>query len=178
MQVMTWVASKGDNNGAPYIVVDKVAAAVFLFDSGGQLLASAPALVGMAAGDTSGAFAGDRELSTIPPDERTTPAGRFFAKFGPAEGHRDVLWVDYPSAISLHAVITVRKQHRLERLKTADPDDNRITYGCINVPTAFYKTFVKPLFEKSGGVVYILPEEKPLRAVFPAIPPEVASAPQ
>jgi hypothetical protein len=171
MRTMTWVAASGDNFGLPYIIIDKVAAEVFVFDPGGQLVAAAPALVGMKVGDESSPGVGDRELSAIPPDDRATPAGRFVAKFGRAAGGRDVLWVDYSTAISLHAVITsIKAQHRAERLKSPTPDDNRITYGCINVPAEFYKEVVKPLFKSKGGVVYILPETKPLSEVFPAMP--------
>lgn len=171
LKLMTWVAESNDNHGLPYIVVDKVAAEVFVFDSSSRLLAASPALVGITPGDNSTPSVGDRELSAIPLDERTTPAGRFIAKFGPAAGGRDVLWVDYPDAISLHAVITSnKKEHRLERLNSPTPEDNRITHGCINVPAEFYAKVVKPLFEDSPGVAYILPETKPLDSVFLGMP--------
>jgi hypothetical protein len=45
-------------------------------------------------------------------------------------------------------------------------DDNRITFGCINVPVAFYAK-VRPLFLRKGGYVYILPDTKLLEEVFP-----------
>jgi len=170
MQVMTWIASSGDNNAMPYMVIDKSAAEVFVFDGASRLVAVTAALVGMKQGDESTPGVGDRELSNIPPEERTTPAGRFLAKIGRATGHRDVLWVDYATAISLHAVINVRNQHRLERLKSPTPDDNRITYGCINVPADFYARVVKPLFKNVSGVVYILPETRPANEVFLAMP--------
>jgi hypothetical protein len=172
---MNWVAATGDNNDAPYMVIDKVSAEVFVFDRGSRFVASSPALVGMKVGDDSAPGVGDRELSAIPPDDRTTPAGRFIAKFGRAAGGRDVLWVDYPTAVSLHAVIVVRNQHRLERLKSPTPKDNRITYGCINVPANFYQNVVKKLFAKTRGVVYIVPETKALGDVF-AMPAEASSA--
>jgi hypothetical protein len=177
MRVMTWVAASGDNNAMPYMVIDKVAAEVFVFDSQSQLIAASPALVGSAVGDESSPDVGDRELSQIPLDERTTPAGRFVAKFGRAAGSSEVLWVDYPDAISLHAVITSNKrEHRLQRLKSATPEDNRITHGCINVPADFYAKVVKPLFKDTSGVVYILPETKPLDTVFLAMPAQPQAA--
>jgi hypothetical protein len=70
--------------------------------------------------------------------------------------------------VSLHHVITLdRREHRLERLASPSPDDNRITYGCINVPTAFWDTVVRPAFAGTKGVVYVLPELRPLKEVFP-----------
>ena len=130
------------------MVVDKIGAQVLAFDRSPRLVGAAPVLVGITRGDHSEPEAGDRELSDIPVSDRTTPAGRFVASFGHAAGGRDVLWVDYPTAISLHAVITTnKKQRRLQRLNSPTPADNRITFGCINVPTVFYAKVVKPLFK-------------------------------
>ena len=162
-----WVVTSRDNGELPFMVVDKVAAQVFVFDPAGQLLGATPALLGITPGDDSTPGVGDRELSEISPEDRTTPAGRFVASVGFASGNRKVLWVDYSTSISLHPVVTTRKkERRLQRLKSPSAEDNRITYGCINVPTAFYATVVRPLFEGSTGVVYILPEIKPLSEVF------------
>ncbi len=81
-----------------------------------------------------------------------------------------MLWVDWETSVALHPVVTGNKrERRLERLLSPSPVDNRITFGCINVPAAFYKDKVYPLFRKSGGVVYILPDTKPLETVFPRV---------
>lgn len=166
-QLTNWVIASGDSGGVPFIVIDKVAAKVFVFDAQGQPLGTTPALLGITPGDESAPGVGDRELSAIKPEDRTTPAGRFVAKFGTASGNRKVLWVDYATAISLHAVVTTKKkERRLQRLKSPTPEDNRITYGCINIPAPFYAKVVRPLFKKTTGIVYILPETKPLKEVF------------
>jgi hypothetical protein len=168
-QMAAWVIGSGDNDGRPFVIVDKLAANVFVFDVDGHLMGGAPALVGLAPGDDSADGVGDRELSAIGPDDRTTPAGRFVAGFGPARGGRTVLWVDFATAISLHPVVTSNpKEHRLERIKSPAPEDHRITFGCINVPAAFYKDVVLQAFGGGSGVVYILPDTKPIEAVFPA----------
>jgi len=173
-QLEDWVVASRDNGDLPFAIVDKVQAEVFIFSADGELKGSAPALMGLAHGDDSVPGIGDRKLSTIRPKERTTPAGRFIASFGRAPGEEDVLWVDYETAVSLHPVITgTPKDHRLARLQSATPADNRITFGCINVPAAFYKKVVRPAFTGTSGVVYVLPESKPLDEVFPAFrPPE------
>lgn len=164
-----WVIASGDNGGLPFVIIDKVQAEVLVFGADGQLRGAAPALLGLAHGDDSVPGIGDRKLSTIRPAERTTPAGRFIAGFGRTHGEENVLWVDYESAVSLHAVITSSpKERRLERLKTPTPVDNRITFGCINVPATFYKKVVRPAFTGTNGVVYVLPETKSLDDVFPA----------
>jgi hypothetical protein len=170
IRVMNWVLATHDNGDAPYMIIDKVGAEVFVFDSAGQFMGKTPALVGSAIGDDSAPGVGDRELSNIPPQDRTTPAGRFVAKFGHAYGGKKVLWVDYATSISLHPVITAnRKEKREQRLASPTPSDNRITYGCINVPAGFYRKVVGPLFTNTTGVVYILPETQPLNAIFLAL---------
>jgi hypothetical protein len=168
-RLVEWVVASGDNNGVPFAVIDKVAAVVAIYDAQGRLLGAEPALLGSALGDESTPGIGDRELSDIKPEERTTPAGRFVASYGPSQGHGRVLWVDLYSAISMHAVVTTKKEERrLERLATETPDDNRISYGCINVSKAFYEDVVQQTFKDTRGIVYILPETKTVAEVFPS----------
>jgi hypothetical protein len=137
-----------------------------VFDSSGQLRGATLALMGMARGDNSVPGIGSRKLSTIRPDERITPAGRFVAVFG-HDFEQDILWIDYAAAISLHRVITgLPGEHRAQRLATASPLDKRISFGCINVPVSFYNGVVRKAFPGTGGIVYILPEVKTIRDVF------------
>ena len=169
VQFSKWVAASGDNNGVPFVIVDKIAAVVSVYDSQGNLLGAEPALLGSAHGDESAPGIGSRDLSRISPEERTTPAGRFLANFGRANGKQKVLWVDFSTAISLHAVVTTNKaEQRLERLQSASADDNRITYGCINVSAQFYEDVVRKTFEETRGVVYVMPDTKPVEEVFPS----------
>ncbi len=161
-----WVMRSRDNQTLPFVVIDKVNAVVFAFDGTGVLRGTAPALLGLARGDDSVPGIGQRKLATITPAERTTPAGRFQASIG-ADFEQDILWIDYAAALSLHRVIAGRRiDDRAGRLASATPDDNRISYGCVNVPARFYDGVIKPLFTGTVGIVYILPETRPLRSVF------------
>ncbi len=162
-----WVVASGDTHGLPFIIVDKIAARVFAFDAHGVVRGSTPALLGAARGDISPPGIGNLKLADITPAMRITPAGRFEARLGRDLGPRDILWVDYDAAISLHRVVTTNPaEHRLARLATATIDDNRISYGCINVPVRFYDGVVLPLFKPANGMVYILPEASPLDAML------------
>ena len=77
------------------------------------------------------------------------------------------LWVDYDTALSPHAVVQgTPKERRAERLASASAFDKRISYGCINVPVAFYETLVGPTFKGTNGIVYILPETRSAAQVF------------
>lgn len=164
--VADWVAASRDNRGLPFMIVDKIEARVFLLDGDARLLGTAPALLGSARGDETVEGIGRRSLASIRPPERTTPAGRFVASLG-HDYEQDILWVDYRSALSLHRVIRGQpSDRRHERLASPTPRDNRISYGCINVPAEFYDDLVAPVFAGTVGIVYILPEDTALDAVF------------
>jgi hypothetical protein len=162
--VANWVVDSGDNRRMPFAIVDKRDAQVFVFDADGRLRGAAPALLGLARGDDSVPGIGDRKLSSIRPEERTTPAGRFVAALGRNARGEDILWIDYDGAVSMHRVIATKD--RLKRLATPTPLDNRISYGCINVPTKFYENVVRPAFTGTDGIVYVLPETKLASKVF------------
>jgi hypothetical protein len=166
-RIADWIVDSADNLGLPFVIVDKIDAKIFVFDAGGRIHGAAPALLGLARGDDTVPGIGDREFSDMPPETRTTPAGRFVAALGMDTRGEDVVWVDYDAAVSLHRVITTKpKERRLQRLATPTPLDNRISYGCINVPKRFYEHVVKPAFSGTDGIVYVLPETRPARDVF------------
>jgi hypothetical protein len=157
----------GDHQGLPFVVVDKIHARVFVFSGSGRWLGTAPALVGLARGDEAVPGLGDRPLSQIQPHERITPAGRFVAELDRNAAGQTILWVDYEQAISLHPVRSLNPQERrLERLASASLQDKRISYGCINVPTPFWHAVVLPAFRNKKGIVYVLPDSRPLDSVF------------
>lgn len=162
-----WVVDSADNGKLPFMVIDKIQARVFVFDAQGQLKGASAALLGMAVGDHTVPGIGQRKLSSIRPEERTTPAGRFVASLDRDIHGQEVLWVDYDSALSLHRVVKgLPKERRAERLATPSPLDNRISFGCINVPVKFYDNVVSPSFTGTTGIVYILPETRSASEVF------------
>ena len=171
--LLDWVKTGRDNHGLPFLIVDKVNARVIAFDREGEPVGAAAALLGLGKGDDTVPGIGQRRLAQIAPAERTTPAGRFEASLG-NDLEQDVLWVDYQAALSLHRVIIGNpKDHRAARLASPTPLDNRISFGCINVPAAFFDGVVLPAFKGTVGIVYILPEARPLRSVF-AVPAALA----
>lgn len=154
-----WVVAKGDAHGLPFVVIDKVHAQVAAYDPHGALQGTTPALLGAAHGDVSEPGVGTMKLADITPTMRVTPAGRFEAAFGIDLAQKDILWLDYDDAIALHRVVTTNvAEHRLQRLATPSVLDNRISYGCINVPVLFYENVIQPLFHPANGIVYVLPE--------------------
>ena len=165
--VADWVADSRDNQMRPFVVIDKKNTRIFVFDANARLVGATPVLLGAAVGDDSVVGIGQRPIKDVLPQERTTPAGRFVSEPGRNDNGEDVIWVDYDAAVSMHRVrVADLKERRLERLATADTDDNRISFGCINVPVAFYENVLNPQFRPGHGVIYVLPEVKSVREVF------------
>jgi hypothetical protein len=167
IELAGWVIATDNHRGYPFAIIDKKAAQVLIFGADGKLKGLAPVLIGSAVGDHSAPGVGDRELKDIPMNDRTTPAGRFIAGYGPATGGQRVLWVDYEAAVSIHPISTGnRAEKREERLASPKPDDNRITHGCLNVSQEFYDKIVRTTFAK-GGVFYVLPDNMTMDEAFP-----------
>lgn len=176
-QVYDWVARSKDNENLPFMIIDKKRAHVWVFDRAAGLKGDAPVLLGSARGDHSVPGIGDMPLSQIKPQDRTTPAGRFKAEVGRNLRDETVVWVDYDGGVSMHPVLTSDPaQRREQRLATPTPADNRVSFGCINVPAKFHQTVVLGTVQQGHSVVYVLPETKPLRSVFTQLAPTAANA--
>jgi hypothetical protein len=167
--VGNWVVATGDAQRHAFVLVDKKDAHVYVFGPDGRLKDSSPALMGAARGDDSYPGIGDKPLNQVKPYEKTTPAGRFVAEMGVNANNEDIVWVSYDLAVSMHRVRPlVARERRLERLATLTTDDNRISFGCINLPVSFYEDVLKPTVRAYGAVVYVLPEVKTPQQVFGA----------
>jgi len=166
-----WVVGSGDHGGRSFVLVDKRHAKIFLFQADGRLVGATPVLLGFAVGDDTVPGVAGKRLSELRPEERTTPAGRFISQAGRNAEHEEVVWVDYAAAVSMHRVRLMHaSERRLQRLASPTVDDNRISSGCINVPVAFFEQLLWPrLGQGRQGVIYVLPETRPLTEVFPAL---------
>lgn len=162
-----WITHAEDNQKLPFIVIDKKAAMVFVFESNGILIASTPALLGIIIGDDTIPGIGKKKNSEILLHERVTPAGRFTADLGYDINKVDLLWLDYDSGFSMHVVVTGKvTERRLQRLMSNETSDRRITYGCINVSSQFYYSVIQKNFKNTSVIVYVLPEIHSIQKVF------------
>lgn len=164
-QMANWVMESGDNQRKSFVIVDKKNAHVYIFNPDGRLQADAPALLGQAHGDDTAPGIGDKPIADVRPEERTTPAGRFVAEIGASSSRgEDVVWVDYNAAVSMHRVLKVPA--RLKALSSPTNDDNRMSYGCINLPPPFYEGALRPAVQRTGAIIYVLPETRSLHEQF------------
>jgi hypothetical protein len=166
--MVEWIEQTGDAAGKPFIVVDKKAARVFVFDAAGRLRADTPALLGAARGDSSVPGVGERaQNGTLQPQDLTTPAGRFVTHPGHNIEGEPVIWVDYAAALAIHRLRPGRsKATRTARLQSPRAQERRVSLGCVVVPVAFYLDVIEPLFGSRRGVVYVLPETPQGRELF------------
>jgi hypothetical protein len=165
-----WIADSRDNGDRAFLLVDKRKARLHVFDADANWVASTPVLLGAALGDESVPGIGSRPMSLIRASERTTPAGRFVGERGRNAAGEDIVWVDYDAAVSMHRVRLVHpSERRAERLASPTAADNRISYGCINVPAAFYERHVQTVFASQAANIYVLPDVRPLSEVFQGV---------
>ena len=166
-----WVQRTGDARGRPYAVVDKRGAHIYVFDEGGRLAGHSAALLGSAPGDHSAPAVGAHTQSGhVPPDERTTPAGRFEATPGKNHTGEHVIWVDYDSAFAIHRLRPgFSYSARADRLATPRASRMRVSWGCVVVPVAFYREVVQRVLGASDSVVYVLPETRTVQGFLRAL---------
>lgn len=160
--LLAWIERSGDAHGRPFAVVDKRAAHIYVFRADGRLAGDSPAILGSTIGDRSlpgvGAHA---QAGWVGVNERTTPAGRFEAEPGENASGEHVVWVDYDSAFAIHRLRPgAAYKLRANRLATADARGKRLSWGCVVVPVAFYRSVVEQVLGRSRSVVYVMPETR------------------
>lgn len=166
-QLANWSVFVGDHQKMSFVIIDKKDARVYVFDTTGRLKSASPVLLGSAIGDDNAPGIGTKAIADVLPEERTTPAGRYVATMGMNARNEDVVWVDYDVAVSMHRVLTTEpSERRLQRLATPDVDDNRISYGCVNVPKDYYEQVLAPTVRSTGAIIYVLPETRSAQQVF------------
>jgi hypothetical protein len=161
------VVASSDNAGQPFAIVDKRGATLNVYTADGHLVATTPALLGIAPGDVSAPGVAQRVQTGLAVDDRTTPAGRFVSEPGRNLKGEHVVWVDYGSAFAIHRMRpSAARERREERLASATPDDNRISLGCVVVSVQFYEQVVYPMLGQRKALVYVLPESGSIAEMF------------
>jgi len=169
-QALRWVLELHDNQGLPFVIVDKKGGRIFVFEANGQLRGASAALTGLAPGDHAAPGMEQRSIASLRDYERTTPAGRFVSEPGHNLQGEAIVWIDYAAKLAIHRLRPApAAERRAERLASETPDDNRISMGCVVVPVSFYETVVGPALGKSRSIVYVLPETQPLQRMLGAL---------
>ena len=143
-------------SAAPTITVDKKASTISVFYPDTNVTITQPALLGKVKSNTLNMNNYDKPGKS----DNITPAGTF--KITKMFSWR----LNEPMAVFVKGTLSVSAIHplwmgnpdqkRVQRLKSATPDDNRITGGCINVDSKFYYDVINKL--PDDVVLKILPE--------------------
>lgn len=164
-----WVLTGADHQGLPFAIVDKRDARLYVFGADGRLIGATAVLLGLAPGDLADPDIAQRAPASLSLAERTTPAGRFVSQPGHNDKGEAIVWIDYDASLAIHRLRPApAHERRPERLASPGSDDNRVSFGCIVVPIVFYETVVAPTLGRQRGVVYVLPETRPVQAMFGA----------
>ena len=162
-----WIHQKGDDHGRPFVIVDKKAARIYVFGAGGALVGMSSTILGQSRGDIPVPGAGAKDPSRLLPYERKTPAGRFESQPGRNLHGEPVVWVDYDTGIAIHRVRPgISQMQRTASLATEDPNNKRLSLGCVVVPESFFLGVVLPTLGHVHGTIYVLPEDGPVQAMF------------
>ena len=168
--VAHWVAANADNQRLPFVIIDKKNAKAFVFDADRRLQGVTPVLLGLAIGDDGLEDLSGREVSSLKPEERTTPAGRFVGEPGRNLLGEDIVWFNYAAKLAIHRLRPDhQRERRAQRLASVSALDNRISLGCIVVPSAFYDHVIRPMLGQGRSVIYVLPETRPLQGMLGAL---------
>jgi hypothetical protein len=163
----TQALDAGDAGGRPFAIVDKRDARIYVFDAAGDLIGASAALLGLTIGDSDVPDIAQRIPASLAPRERATPAGRFESQPGHNDKGEAIVWVDYDASLAIHRLRPAPpQQRRAERLASPSVDDNCVSLGCVIVPGEFYDEVVAPTLGTRRGVVYVLPETRPVQALF------------
>jgi len=160
-----WVLDTADSEGYPFIVTDKIGATMYFFDEKGVLLKKSPVLVGKNVGD----FIGNTDAGRITPSGRFEIAPETDATYGNVFSVMGTDMVDSETGelveVAIHRLaLHDPSEKRPQRIATATPLDNRISWGCMNLDNKVMDWAFNnyPL----GGLIYILPETAKGRSVF------------
>jgi len=169
-------------SGKGFMIADKPSGAIHVFDRTGALIDSGPALFGMSAGDQFIEAPDKTDMEAMSVSERITPAGTYrlqqrsvpsypggqvlaFQKDGQDVG------ANSSGYVAVHSVwLEKPEQRREERLASTTPDDNKISFGCINTSSQMFLGKILPhVAEFDGGTVFVLPDAvETTAAMFPA----------
>jgi N12 class adenine-specific DNA methylase/antitoxin (DNA-binding transcriptional repressor) of toxin-antitoxin stability system len=165
--VADWVVRNDRQKGDPFIIADKAGGLIYAFDANGALLAKTPALFGKAKGDVLTERQAALSVAQTTEADKITPAGQFSGQLGLTDsGTALVFQRQKQSVLAIHRVyLGTPSERRMERLQSETPDDNRISYGCINALPEFIDNILVPHFTGKSQV-FVLPETATAKAFF------------
>lgn len=151
------------NINESYIILDKPSATMYLIGEDKSLIAEFPVLLGQTKGETRNMADPESDVAI----GATTPAGKYrLGKVGITgimqsdsilyQG-RIMAVLGANPGLAIHMTYPKEFEERTEALNTSTIDDNRMSWGCINVSPENFDKFIKPNFTHgyAEGLHYI-----------------------
>jgi len=155
------------NETEPWLLTDKPNSRIYVIDEEGKEIADTTVCLGATKGEmpNTADLEGNRYTETT-----TTPAGKHTLGTEITISKEDsilyggkVISIDgtyyapNSTIAALHVVYPLELELREAAIRTPNPDDNRVSWGCINVPKAFWDKYIAPYIHK-GSTIYITPD--------------------
>jgi len=136
-------------NKKPFILVDKPTATAYVYNSNGSLVKSFPVLLGSEIGDAKAVYG----------KVKTTTAGRFILTDYINNDDRKLyknkmFFLSGAEPVAIHITYPGELAERTRRLNTPTIEDNRVSWGCINVSEENFDKFISPNIG-SGSVIIV-----------------------
>lgn len=152
-----------------YYIVDKPTATIYAINSNGKGIASSPVILGATKGEIPNTADTEKPLYN---QIATTPAGKFELIHSDIDStiykgkSLALLGTDY---LAIHIVYPDPEEYkkRIKALKTSTPNDNRISWGCINVSENFWTSSIAP-YAKNGSTIFITPDYQSTTTLDPS----------
>lgn len=159
------------NNNKNYLIADKTRAEMYVIGKDGKLLGKFPILLGQTKGEFTNLSDPDSDVAG---KYATTPAGKYIlARNGLSVMEEDLKLYDSKimsmnggHGLAIHIVYPKELIKRMAALETPTPDDNRMSWGCINISKKMWIKYIQDNF-KGTESLYIttdFPEETSLNA--------------
>ena len=150
-----------------YIVIDKPSAEMYVFNSSNELITSLPVLLGKDKGEEPNRA----DTSSPIASHATTPAGKYqLGKIGITDiGRPDsityqgrIISLLGSDNLALHRTYPGEYVERTKALNTSTVEDNRKSWGCINISPENFDKYIKPYFNKGNQNLFITPDNPSL----------------
>jgi hypothetical protein len=144
-----------------YIIVDKPTATMYVFNENKELVTTMPVLLGQTKGERPNISDPEVDVAI----GATTPAGKYHLGRVGIGNETDLITyegrimpiLDMPGG-AIHMVYPKEKKERDLALKTPTVEDNRMSWGCINISPENFDKFISPNFKKGNQTIFITPD--------------------
>lgn len=149
-----------------YIVVDKPSATLYVFNEKNEVIGTMPVLLGKTKGE---------EKNTVNVNDKkaigsTTPAGKYLmGNIGESPAKKDIetyqgriVRILGAGPVALHMTYPKEFKERTNALETETTEDNRKSWGCINISPENFDKYIKPYFNKGNQFIFITPDDPSL----------------